>query len=242
MKNALQIFSPDHFIEQQGRLFPYEPKSLDEIVWPSDSKAGIPEIDVEMQADGIIEPFRVWGDIARSKVMAGTYCHYTEDYKFTGHWSNPDKLLKSCCSVAIEANFSVRPRMPFPVVIYEIFRKRWLSRYWQSQGVKIIVDMNVAPAYLLLNLLGVPKGWKFYATRAHTGEYDILNKVFDLCCHHAETDKIKFLVYGGSDTTTLARCQRNGWLWQPEKMHGQRIQKRKERYEKEQQLLERHVL
>lgn len=240
METELQIFHPEHYLTQQGSLFPYDPKTLDEIRWPSANKAGIPELDITMQADELVEPFSVWGESARSRVMTGTYIFYTDDYKFTGLWRTPDKLLKSCCTVVVEANFSVRPRMPFPVAIYEIFRKRWLSRYWQSQGVKIIVDMNVAPYYLLLNLLGVPKGWTFYATRVHKGEYDILNKVFELCCHHADTDAITFLVYGGSDTTTAARCQRNGWLWYPEKMHRQRIMKRKQRYEQELQLLNRN--
>lgn len=236
-KESLIQFDSNYFLEQQGSLFPYEPKSLDEIVWPSASKVGMPELELKAQSMELVDPFMIWGEQSRKVVMTGTYAFYTDDYKFTALWSNPNMLVKSCCTVAIEPNFSVRPRMPFFVAGYEIFRKRWLARYWQSQGIKIIVDMNVAPCYLLLNLLGVPKGWTFYATRAHKGEYDILDKVFDLCCHHADTDDIQFLVYGGSDTTTAARCQRNGWLWQPEKMHRQR---RRKHYEK--MLVQRKLL
>lgn len=228
---SFTVFNPDHYLNQQGSLFPYEPRNLSEIVWPSASKAGIPELDLDMQADNIPEPFRIWGDEKRSAYMPGTYAFYTEDYKFSGLWQQPDKLLLSGCRVAVEPNFSVRPRMPFPVAIYEIFRKRWLARYWQSQGIHIIVDMNVAPCYLALNLVGVPKGWRYYATRAHKGEADVLEKVYELCAYHAGTEPT-FLVYGGADGRTQAQCKERGWFWFPEKMHTQRHERRRIEYDK----------
>ena len=133
-------------------------------------------------------------------------------------WYHPEQIPNVGCQVAIEPNFSIRPRMPIVVALYEIFRKRWLARYWQSQGVKIIVDVNVAPNYAGINLLGVPRGWKFYATRAHKGMHHWLEKEYQLCCAHAE-DEITFLVYGGQTRGEVHRmCQQKGWLWIEDRM------------------------
>ncbi len=240
MKKHIVSIELNQYLYQQGSLFPYEPKGLDEIVFPSIKSTGVPELNSNMIADDIKVPFKIWGDSSRKNVMTGTYGFYTDDYKFKGLWNNPDKLIKSCCQVAIEPNFSVRPRMPFPVALYEIFRKRWLSCYWQSQGVKIIIDMNVAWPYLALNLLGVPKGTRSYATRAHKGEHDLIEKVYTLCQHHAETEDIFFLVYGGGKGIE-GLCQRHEWTWQPEKMHTQRRKKKREHYEKAQCTLKEYT-
>jgi hypothetical protein len=220
-----------HFLYQQGSLFPYEPQDLSEIVWPSTNQFGIPALDPQGLADTLVEPFKIWGESARTDHMPGTYGFYTDDYKFTGLWKHPDQLVQSGCQVAIEPNFSIRPRMPFPVALYELFRKRWLARYWQSQNVKVIIDMNVGWNYLPLNFLGVPKQARMFATRAHKGEHDLLGKVFHLCQQFTGVDEIVFVVYGGGHTVERL-CLQHHWQWIPEKMHTQRRAQQRRDYER----------
>lgn len=57
----------------QMMLFPFPPQTLDEIVFDADNPAGIPQLDISMQATEIVEPFLIWGSIARTKYMPGIY-------------------------------------------------------------------------------------------------------------------------------------------------------------------------
>lgn len=202
--------------EPQLKLFPFQPETLDEIVFDADNPAGIPQLDLSMQATEIVEPFLIWGSIARSKYMPGTYAFYEDDYKFTGLWADPEKLLKTGCSVAVEPNFSINDLMPPVVALYHIFQKRWLSRFWQSKGLRIIVDVNACPKYAQLNLLGVPKGWKAYATRIHKDMHWITEAEYALCREHAQTEPL-FIVYGGGNKFARQLCERHGWVWIPDK-------------------------
>lgn len=39
-----------------------------------------------------------------------------------------------------------------------IYKKRFLARAMQEKGIGVFVDLNVAPKFYKLNLMGVPKG------------------------------------------------------------------------------------
>jgi hypothetical protein len=75
------------------------------------------------------------------------------------------------------------------------------------------VDLNVAPRWWEENLLGVPLGWKAYATRVHKN--DSLQTISDLAylaeCH-AGTDQIKFAVWGHRQEIK-ALCAKEGWIY-----------------------------
>jgi hypothetical protein len=200
----------------QLQLFEFQPQTLDEIVFHSGNQAGVPTLDLDMQAESIVEPFLVWGSIARTKEMFGTYAFYCDDYKFTGLWTAPDKLVKTGCAVAVEPNFSISDRMPPAVALYHVFQKRWLARYWQTRGIKIFVDVNVDPYYSKLNLLGVPRGWRAYCTRIHKGYHEQIERDYALCREHAQQEPL-FVVYGGDNGFSRQTCARNGWTWIPDK-------------------------
>lgn len=202
--------------EPQLALFKYQPQTLDEIVFDADNPAGIPTLDIAMQATEIVQPFLIWGSIARSKYMPGTYAFYEDDYKFTGLWNDPEKLVKTGCAVVVEPNFSINDMMPPVVALYHIFQKRWLSRFWQSKGLRIIVDINVAPRYAKMNFLGVPKGWKAFCSRVHKDYHAHLEYEYALCQEFAGCDPL-FVVYGGDNKFSRQLCERRGWVWIPDK-------------------------
>lgn len=212
---SLVTYDPT-WAEPQLTLFPFQPQTLDEIVFDADNPAGIPQLDLSMQATEIVDPFLIWGSIARSKYMPGTYAFYEDDDKFSNLWNDPGKLLNTGCQVAVEPNFSINDLMPPVVALYHIFRKRWLARFWQSKGLKIIVDVNACPKYAKLNLLGVPKGWKAYATRIHKDMHWITELEYALCQEHAQGDPL-FVVYGGDNKFARQLCERRGWTWIPDK-------------------------
>lgn len=138
---------------------------IPDVIFPTDNEWGVPLLDLNMQAIMLNIPITKWGTIGRHGKMAGTYHFYTDDYKFTALWGNPWPVISSSCVSVVEPNFSTHEQMPKAVALWDIYRKRWLARFWQSYGVRIFVDLNVEPHLMELNMLGVPHGWMAYATR-----------------------------------------------------------------------------
>lgn len=192
------------------------PEGVPDSLWPTDNEWGIPLLDIERQADAFDLPIETWGAKGRNR-KAGTYHFYTEDARFATIWQKPDMLIVAGCVNAVEPNFSVYDQVPRAVALWATFRKRWLARYWQSRGVRIFVDLNVARPYDDLNLLGVPRGWRSYATRGYESRLFMTDEELAIARAHAGTDSVLFLVYGGS-AKVREWCNANGAVWVAEDM------------------------
>ena len=75
------------------------------------------------------------------------------------------------------------------------------------------VDLNVAPKWADENLLGIPLGWKAYATRIEKNSS--LQSIMDqaaLAESQAGTDDVKFVVYGHRQEIEDL-CRRRGWIY-----------------------------
>jgi hypothetical protein len=131
--------------------------------------------------------------------------------------------VNTFCVNCVEPNFSIYNQMPLPVALWATYRKRWCARWWQSRGIKILVDLNVAEQYAEMNLLGVPKGWNAYATRGYTDGLQATEREFALACEHAGTASILFVVYGGG-RKVMEYCRERGWLWFLETMDERKAQ------------------
>jgi len=184
---------------------------------PSDNEYGIPMLDLAMQATDLPASWRKWGECCR-KAPAGESkgVHlYTEDYKFSGLWTH-DWVSHGGYAVAVEPNYSTGPRMPLAVVLWGLYRKRHLARRWQRAGIRILVDLNVETEFAEVALLGVPQGWRVYATRAREGHREELEMDYDLGCERAGTRDILFVVFGGH-WRTAELCADRGWTHIPER-------------------------
>ncbi len=191
---------------------------LDELLaqFPKEAPYEIPILDINKQLTRIENPM-LWGDQPRKNPHEGMYLFYVDDYKFYNLIKRPLKLVKSGCYGAVEANFSTNPEMVRAVSLYYLFQKRFLSRIWQYYGVDIAVDMCWNPKFYDIALIGVPKGWKSYATRGYREVVDGIDEEYELACNHAETDDITFIVYGGGKQVK-ERADQKGWIHIEEKM------------------------
>jgi hypothetical protein len=106
-----------------------------------------------MQAVALDQPALVWGTVPRTARHGGAWLFYTEDYRYEQLWKEPGTLLQTKALSATEPNFSAYENMPLPVALWSIYRKRWIARYWQSQGVRVFADLNVAVNWAHLNRL-----------------------------------------------------------------------------------------
>lgn len=177
----------------------------------------IPELTVDMQATEIALPAMIWGGISRSRIMPGTYLFYEDDFKFQGLWAAPEKILATRCKVAVEMNWSTRDHSDYEEVLTGIYCKRVMSVYWALHGIKVIVDLNLAPYYVEgMALLGVPEGWNAYATRAHReSRMGFVEEQYRLAQQHSGLYEPFFVVYGGGKKTA-AYCADRPWHHIPE--------------------------
>ncbi len=191
---------------QQERKYP---------IFLSNNDWGIPLLDVNMQCRKQHTLIETWGRNARHNTrMPGMWHFYTDDYRFSAIWKDPDVLLKTGAMAAIEPNFSTSDIHPKAEVLYNIWRKRWLAKYWQFNGIETVVDLNVDTEFWDLNLLGVPKGWKSYATRWYA-RFDDIEWQFEQAKKHAESDDITFFVFQTKTKDVEETCKQKGWILIP---------------------------
>lgn len=166
--------------------------------FPSDNQQGIPLLDIQMQANYFDLPIVQYGS-ERRKTQAGTVVFFVYDYFFESLWKKPELLFRHNPINICEPNFSIYKDYPEALALYQIYRKRWLSRYYQSQGIRVFVDLNVFHEYYELNLLGVPKGWSAYSTRGVSDRPEDLLREIEIAENHASPNPILFLCYGGGN-------------------------------------------
>lgn len=196
----------------------YNRWDVPDALWASDNDWGVPLLDLNMQAQAFDQPWQIWGSVARTTRMAGTWLFYTTDDRYEALWRDPSGILNTHCAAAVEPNFSAYSNMPKAVALWQVYRKRWIARWWQSYGVRLWVDLNVAQEHYDVNMLGIPAGWKSFATRGYTDRIDNTHMEYEQAKRIAGEDVTPlFLVYGGGKAVK-AECQRMGWLWLQENM------------------------
>jgi Domain of unknown function (DUF4417) len=195
-------------------------------IWPTDNAWSVPCLLPELQADQVAAPVQTWGTVGARRPMSGTWHFYTADAKFEPLWRRPHRVLYSRPAAVVEPNFSTTDQSPFALSLWHIYRKRWLARYWQSQGLRVFVDLNVDAALnqpheavggSRPNLLGVPAGWKAYASRAHSNQPDGLVREWEVARSHSGSDNPMFLVVGGGRAVKKLAVE-HGWVWVPEQL------------------------
>ena len=132
--------------------------NVPDAIFPHTSDLELPLLMEDRQADFVDLPVRGWGSVSRRTQFQGTWHFYTDDYKFATLWKKPGTILTTKAINFVEPNFSTDDQMPYPVVLERLYKKRWLSRYWQENGLGCFADLNVAPRWEDLNLEGIPYG------------------------------------------------------------------------------------
>lgn len=186
-----------------------------DLVFPSGNYLDVPDLDPSLQAVGLDAPFVQWGSLgSRKRAMRGTWGFYVDDYRFSAVWGHPETVTNTGCCGVVEPNYSVFDSTPVSVAVWATYRKRWLARYWQSAGIRVWVDLNVSEAHSELNLLGVPQGWRAFATRGYADRLDDLEREAMLAKRKAGREPM-LVVYGGGEAVA-DRCRQLGFIHAPE--------------------------
>jgi hypothetical protein len=195
-------------------------------IWPSSNAWDVPDLLPSMQAESVPMPVWTWGTIGHRRAMPGTWHFYTDDSKFESLWRRPNRVLASGCAAVCEPNYSTGGTTPNAQALWSVFRRRWIGRYLQQCGVRLFCDLNVDARFnrvgddggsCPLNLLGVPRGWRAYSSRAHANAPDALLDEWAVAQEWSGTQSPLFLVVGGGKRVK-ALAKERGWVWVPEQM------------------------
>lgn len=137
------------------------------VILPTDNEWGVPSLCMNMQAT-VRSPVLPWGSLARGTLMSGTWVFFVDDYRFGAIWREPLHITRTGCTAAVEPNVTLYEQTPRAEVLWSTYRKRCVARRWQEAGVPVFVDLNVPHRHRELCMLGVPRGWRAFATRGYS--------------------------------------------------------------------------
>jgi hypothetical protein len=176
----------------------YYAMMLGDRLYDSDNEYDIPNLLMEQQPErGLLLPFAAWGADSRLRKDIATYCFYVEDYRFEAIWKDPTVVINSGCAAVVEPNLSLFDTTPIAFGLQQIYKKRWIARYYQECGIKVYADLNVARKFQKYNMLGIPKGYNAFATRGYTDRIEYLLEEIEVAKQISGLEKPNMIVYGG---------------------------------------------
>ena len=181
----------------------YEDPSVEElmvrdVIYPTDNLFEIPVLKVEEQPPiGIELPFAAWGADSRLRQDVKTYHFYVDDYRFNAIWKDPSKVVMSGCNAIVEPNLSLYDTTPIAYGLQQIYKKRWIARYFQECGIDVYADLNVASKFREYNRMGIPKGYNAFATRGYGDRIEYLKQEIDIAREISGKEIPNMIVYGG---------------------------------------------
>lgn len=108
-------------------------------LFESDNEFGIPNLlpNAEIPKDLIMYGTEVRRSYAQTR--GKTVHFFLDDYKFEPMWNKPIKTLQPIINIgsALSPDFSIYTDYPKALQIFNVYRNRWLGRYWQSFDVKV---------------------------------------------------------------------------------------------------------
>ena len=128
----------------------------EEVVFHSSNTWGIPDLLEEELCD--VVPEETWDRTNDTNLYHSFYCQsarpfpvdreggilgfFTEDYRFETFWNKKlpgiERLATEEWAGVCTPDFSVYADNPFAVQLHNVYRSRWLARFWQEAQVKIL--------------------------------------------------------------------------------------------------------
>lgn len=158
LAEAAQLYSTTRYSDRWGKPPGNQDLLHANVVFPGDGPWGIPQLAPETTWP--LRLFRYEGRF-RKVPQPGDFLHFfIDDYRFEVFWRKPRQVLPVALKVGgmLGPDFSITWEMPRVLQLCQVYRNRWLSRYAQVNGVKVIPTVRWADATSLdFCLLGLPK-------------------------------------------------------------------------------------
>lgn len=166
-------------------------------LYESNNEFEIPNLILDKQAGKLELPFAPYGADSRLKKCIATYHFYVEDYRFENIWKKPEKILQSGVKNIVEPNTSLFDTTPIAFGLHQIYKKRWIARYWQECGILVYADLNVSFKFYEYNKMGIPKGYNAFFTRGYNDRLEYLKMELEIANEISGLQTPNLIVYGG---------------------------------------------
>jgi len=117
------------------------PFNMGKIVFEFENNLGIPEMKNHFIECQNLIPF----NFCKSKKTGSETVHfYLDDYQFERTWNNPEcyvNILRNF-NGCFTPDFSLYTDMPLALQLYNIYRSRWIGRYYQTMGINCIPTVS----------------------------------------------------------------------------------------------------
>ena len=174
-----------------------KPIWIPDCLYASNNIYDIPTLLIEKQAKTVDLPIKPYGADRRDGKDVGTYHFYVDDYRFETIWDRPENIIHSGCINIVEPNISIFDTTPISYGLFQIYKKRWIARFLQDEGINIFADLNVSKKYYEYNALGIPEGWNAFSTRGYTDRIDYLIQEIEIAKQISGKDNPFMVIYGG---------------------------------------------
>lgn len=168
-------------------------------LYESNNEFDIPNLLLDKQAGKLQLPFAPWGADSRLRKDVATYHFYVDDYRFEAIWKDPVKVLTSGVKALVEPNLSVYDTTPIAYGLQQIYKKRWIARYFQECGILVYADLNVSVKFKEFNKMGIPKGYNAFFTRGYSDRVEYLKIELEIAREISGLSTPNLLVYGGGN-------------------------------------------
>ncbi|MGV8135893.1 MAG: DUF4417 domain-containing protein [Mangrovibacterium sp.] len=172
---------------------------LNDCLYESNNEYEIPNLLLEKQAGKLLLPLAPWGADSRIRKGISTYHFYVDDYRFEAIFKDPVKVLTSGVRALVEPNLSLYDTTPIAYGLQLIYKKRWISRYFQECNIMVYVDLNVSRKFREFNKMGVPAGYNAFFTRGYSDRIEYLEDELQVAREISGKDVPNLIVYGGGD-------------------------------------------
>lgn len=191
-----------------------------DVFFPSSNKWGIPDLREDMLYDGDAplttwptpDPkgapqFYVYGEGGfDERVTDKILTFYTEDWRFERIWNDNIEALAKIVPLRPAAftspDFSLWADDPLVCQLWNIYRARWISRYWQEAGIKCIPSLATStnPACYEFAYDGFPTRPSLMSMQMRNGGYKQRSQVNALEKEIAElierVNPMRLVIYG----------------------------------------------
>ena len=183
-------------------------------LFPTDNELEIPTLSLDCQPKLVEIPFVCFGDQRRTFDMRGngTLHFYTDDYRFSAVYDHPDRITQSHPANIVEPNFSLFNETPVAFGMQAVYKKRFIAKMMQQCGIGVFVDLNVAPKFYKLNLVGVPLGYGAFCTRGYSDRVNQLAFEYEMAKVVANGNPLTFVCYGGGEVCKQF-CREHGLVY-----------------------------
>lgn len=154
-----------------------------DVIFSSQDPWGLPDLLPEMLMGRIEQNIDTWSGPTSSSDDGSSYymyaygtdstkgmpwdrtllCFYTSDSRFENWWADPakytTKMLNAGVAAAVTHDFSMFAGYPRVLHLFNAYRAKWLARYMQEAGIKVIPNITFCDEEsLVMSMIGLPRG------------------------------------------------------------------------------------